>query len=285
MEENKVKIAPYPAWVLTHRTKGREIKRINGKYYVYGVKSIYDKTLKRAKKISLGILGRITEENGFIASSKTSCDTKKPETKLLSVEYGFSKWLIDTLKQEKILEALQVHFPSNWEFIVWMVYCRIAYQSPLKNIVFYLEDASILDILGYKENIYEQKISDLLFDLGCQEKSIHQFMQPQDDLKRTVLVDATEIILSANNITLSQRGYNANMDFEPQFVLLYLYDATSLQPLYYRLLSGNIREVSALENTIKLSGIKNCVYIADKGFFRNIMSKRLKNYISSTSCL
>jgi hypothetical protein len=63
--------------------------------------------LKRAKKISLGVLGRITEADGFIASSKKGDDTKKPETKLLSVEYGFSKWLMDTLKKEKILEALQ----------------------------------------------------------------------------------------------------------------------------------------------------------------------------------
>ena len=37
MEENKLKTATYPAWVLEHRTKGREIKHINGKYYVYGV--------------------------------------------------------------------------------------------------------------------------------------------------------------------------------------------------------------------------------------------------------
>jgi hypothetical protein len=127
MEENKVKTAPYPAWVLEHRTKGREIKHINGKYYVYGVKSVYDKELKRAKKISLGILARITEENGFIASLKAIADIKKAETKLLSVEYGFSKWLIDTLKQGENLDALQRHFSNNWKFIVWMIYGRIAY--------------------------------------------------------------------------------------------------------------------------------------------------------------
>lgn len=51
----------YPAWVLAHKKAGTEIKYINGKYYLYGVTSIYDKTLKKSKKKSLGILGRITE--------------------------------------------------------------------------------------------------------------------------------------------------------------------------------------------------------------------------------
>jgi transposase len=99
------------------------------------------------------------------------------------------------------------------------------------------------------------------------QESIHDFMQPQDNQKRTVLMDATDIALQSKNIDLSQKGYNSNMDFQPQFVLLYLYDAVSLQPLYYRVLPGNIREISALKNTIKICGIKDCVYIADKGFF------------------
>lgn len=57
------------------------------------------------------------------------------------------------------------------------------------------------------------------------------------------------------------------MDFNPQFVLLYLYDAATLQPLYYRLIAGNIREVTAMKNTIAASGIERCIFIADKGFY------------------
>lgn len=90
---------------------------------------------------------------------------------------------------------------------------------------------------------------------------------PKDNLRKTVLMDAKDIVLQSNHIALSQKGYNAKMDFQSQFVLLYLYDAVSLKPLYYRLLPGNIREISAMQNTIKISGMEQCVYIADKGFF------------------
>ena len=223
------------------------------------------------KKISLGILGSITKENGFVASEKKVLKEKSRKTyhnkEVFSLEYGFSKWMMDTLESDDTIEKLKQYFPTLWQFIVFMVYCRIAYQSPLKNIPFHLEQSDILNLLGWKEKINDQKICDLLFELGLMQESIHQFMQPKEKQKRTVLMDATDIVLQSKNISLSQKGYNSNMDFQPQFVLLYLYDAVSVEPLYYRVLPGNIREISALKNTIKISGMTDCVYIADKGFF------------------
>jgi len=261
----------HPDWVLAHRKPGTELKIINGRYYLYAVKSQYDKELKRSKKISLGILGSITQDKGFVASDKKELKEKSKKTyhnkALFTLEYGFAKWLFNTLDEEGILDKLKHSFPDMWKPIVFMAYCRMAYQSPLKNIPFYLEQSDILNLLEWDEKLTDQKISNFLFELGLQQAAIHEFMQPKDQQKRTVLMDATDIALQSKNISLSQKGYNADMDFQPQFVLLYLYDAVSLQPLYYRMLPGNIREISALKNTIKISGMEQCIYIADKGFF------------------
>lgn len=261
----------HPQWALAHKKSGTELKLINGRYYLYAVKSQYDKQTKRSKKISLGILGSINEKDGFVASEKKLLREKSSKSyfnkEIFSLEYGFSKWMLDTMTNEGMVEKLKLHFPTLWQFIVLMAYGRIAHQSPLKNIGFHLEQSDLLNLLGWNEKIYDQKISDFLFNLGSMQDSIHQFMQPTDNQKRTVLMDATDIVLQSKNIDLSQKGYNSTMDFQPQFVLLYLYDAVSLQPLYYRILPGNIREISALKNTIKISGMNNCVYIADKGFF------------------
>lgn len=261
----------HPDWALKYRKPGTELKLINGRYYLYGVKSVYDKTIRRSKKVSLGILGSITEENGFTSSEKNELKKKSSNTylnkQIMVFEYGFAKWLMDELQGSGIMDALKKHFPAHWEFIVFMVYCRIAYKSPLKNIPFDLEQSSILDLLDWKDKIYDQRISDMLFELGGMQQSIHVFMKPKDNRRRTVLMDATDVVLQSGNIYLAQKGYNSNMDFQLQFVLLYLYDALTLEPLYYRLLAGNIREVSAMQNTIKISGMEQCVYIADKGFF------------------
>ncbi len=47
------------------RPAGTEIKLINGRYYLYERKSVYDPLTKRKKKKSGAFLGTITEE-GFI---------------------------------------------------------------------------------------------------------------------------------------------------------------------------------------------------------------------------
>jgi len=216
-------------------------------------------------------VGSITKEKGFIPSEKQQLKIKSSKTyynkQVYSLEYSFSMWLINTLEKEGILEDLKRLFPDLWQFIVSMIYCRVAYQSPLKNIPFHLQQSDILKLLGWSEKVDDPKIGDLLFELGCREQSIHRFMQPKDSQTKTILIDATDIVLQSNHISLSKEGYNSRMDFQPQFVLLYLYDAVFLRPLYYRMLPGNIREISAMKNTIKISGLEHCAYIADKGLF------------------
>ncbi|MCK9235834.1 MAG: transposase [Bacteroidales bacterium] len=182
-------------------------------------------------------------------------------------EYGFAKWLLYELEDNGLLNSMKKYFPEHWQFIVFMVNCRLVFKSSLKNIPTELERSAILDLLGWKGKIYDQKVSDMLFEVGQMRQSIHEFMSPQDNRRRSVMIDATDIILQSDNIALSQKGYNSSMDFQPQFVLLYLYDALSLEPLYYRLLPGNIREMSAMHNTIRISGMEECMFISDKSFF------------------
>lgn len=275
--------SPHPEWAVKHRVPGTELKKIGGKYYLYNVTSVYDKEIKKSKKISLGIIGRITEDEGLIPSDKQALREKSKLTfdtkEVFSLEYGFSKWLIGLLEQSRILDDLKTHFPDLWQFIVLMVYSRIAHKSPLKNIPFHQQHSSVSDLINWKEIMTDQKISDLLYSLGCKTKSIHNFMQPKDVKKRTVLIDATDIALNSKGISLSQKGYNSDMNYNPQFVLLYIYDAVTSKPVYYRLLPGNIREVSAMKNLITLCGLKDCIHIADKGFYSesNISSLEIKN--------
>lgn len=261
----------HPEWALEHKKAGTELKLINGRYYLYAVKSVYDKTLKRSRKVSMGILGSITQEKGFAPSPKRELMVRneKPfsNKEVFAYEYGLSKWLLDVLESDGALGELKAHFPSLWQFIIVMVFCRIGYKSPLKNIRFYAEQSDLPQLLGWAEALNDQKTSDLLFELGSKQQTIHSFLRPKDTSHKTVLMDATDVVLQSGHIGLSQKGYNSDMNFQPQFVLLYMYSASTLEPLYYRLLPGNIREVSAMQNTIRISGLEQCVYIADKGFF------------------
>ena len=98
----------HPQWALKHKKPGTELKLINGRYYLYAVKSEYCPSLKRSKKVSLGILGSITQEKGFIPSEKNELKSKSDKTyhnkQAFALEYGLSKWLLDTLQGGVMLD-------------------------------------------------------------------------------------------------------------------------------------------------------------------------------------
>jgi transposase len=57
------------------------------------------------------------------------------------------------------------------------------------------------------------------------------------------------------------------MVFDTQINLMYIYSSNSSQPLFYRLLNGNTREVTGFKNCLIESGIQDAILIADKGFY------------------
>lgn len=65
----------------------------------------------------------------------------------------------------------------------------------------------------------------------------------------------------------TKEGYNSEMVFDTQVNLMYIYSPSSRQPLFYKILNGNSREVVGFKNTLLESGLKDAVIIADKGFY------------------
>jgi transposase len=267
---NKKISSPHPEWATKHRVPGTELKKIKGGYYLYAVKSAYDPMQKRSKKVSLGIIGRISEKDGLIPSDKAQLKAQlKSGTltikKVLDKEYGFSCFLHQQMQKE-IFPALKKHFPEDWSLILSMAYCRIVYQAPLKNIPFHLSCSSLPELLGL-DCPDEKTVSQLLRKIGKERNNMVLYMRSFEEDGDYVLVDATDIACNSANISLSQKGYNSDMSFEPQVTLLYIYSAKQHKPLFFRLVPGNIKDVSILKNALIESGIKNVVFISDKGFF------------------
>ena len=95
------------------------MKKIKGGYYLYGVKGAYNPVTKKSRKVSLGIIGRITETGGLVKSPKGILrdGIKAAISKVLDKEYGFSLFLFQHIKTS-ILPALRTHFPDDWVLIV-----------------------------------------------------------------------------------------------------------------------------------------------------------------------
>ena len=126
----------HPQWALAHKRKGTELRLINGTYYLYAVTSKWNPQKKRTVKITARLLGKITEDDGFVESDKERLRKQQLQVQRVQVkEYGITA-VIDTVFSSTV-NALMRHFPDSWQRLVCLAYGRLVHHSPLKNMAFH----------------------------------------------------------------------------------------------------------------------------------------------------
>jgi transposase len=259
--------SPHPIWALKHKLPGTELRNIKERYYLYEVSSKYDKDLKRAKKITGKLLGRITKEDGFIQSEKDVLRNKSNKLIIssgISVrEYGLSAFIRQYLVD--ITEALKKHFPLYWREIMMITYSRFGYKSCIKNMQLFSNKSYLQEEYGI--SITEKNISLLLRQLGRERGKITEYMKSFIGSNNHILVDMTNIFSSSRQISLVKAGYNSDLVFDSQFNLLYVYSLELNSPVFYRLYSGNIKDVKGFKMILQESGLNDSIIICDKGFY------------------
>jgi transposase len=259
----------HPEWALAHRKPGVELRFIGNKYYLYSCSGVYDKSTKKSKKVTGKILGTITEKGGFIESDKRKIATTAlkaqsiDSTSIMVKEFGFTSFL--NKYNDIIIEKLKLNFPEHYQIIIYMAYCRFLYASPIKNFAFYLSKSMISND---DKTIYtDKKFSSALREIGLNRASISNYLKSFMVSNDHVMVDMTNVFCASNNMRHAKEGYNSDMIFDKQFNLLYIYSPSLLQPVFYKLLAGNIKDVTGFKMCLKESGITDAVIIADKGFY------------------
>ena len=272
----KKKKSPYPDWVNNHRKPGTEIRKINGKFYLYEVSSYYDRKRKKGRKITGKYLGSINESDGFVAATlmKVSRSYGGVNIKSLSTkEYGFSAFIQSYCKS--IIDTLKIYFPLQWEWMLVALYCRLLHTSPIKNMRYYYSKSFLSEQLNI--TVSANEIRKLICDLGNNRKPLVDFMKHLAGNETFILLDATSIVSYSNNLTKVCIGLSKNKNYEPIFNLLYFYSPNNYLPAYYRLFNGNIKDVKMLSTAIKESEYKDAIIIADKGFFSEENLVNLEN--------
>ncbi len=260
-----------PKWVKKLRQPKTEIKEIGGRYYVYEVSSVWDPQLKRTRKVSGKVLGKITKEQGFV--KRESYNQPAIKLPVLSKEYGATV-LLEGMMSDSIRQ-LEKLFPSEWQQIVVAAYARLVHQSPLKNIELHYEHSYLSEKfpdIATGSKVIEGTIQ----QLGKKREQIRKFFASIKNRGEYVLIDGTHI-LNNSSAELSEIRYSASKAYRPQVNLLYIFEKEGHSPLYYRLLPGNIREVKSFQLSLKESGLSNAVIIADKGFYSNANIQELED--------
>lgn len=248
----------YPEWVEKQRRPGTNIAQIRGKFYLYEVSSAWDKEKKRAVKKTGKYLGRITEE-GLIPPKKKDEAVHSVATK----EYGASR--IMSCLGSDIYNALKERFGTEADTIFTLAILRAIEKCPYKRAAFLYERSYLSEVFG-KLPLSGASISGFLRSLGEKREKMVGFMKDFTGDIEHILFDGTSIISNSKNLEINRVGYNSHRQYDPQINLLYAFSAEERMPAYYRIVPGNVRDVTSFRLAVEESGITNMVVIADKGF-------------------
>ena len=253
----------HPEWALKHKKPGTELRLMKGRYYLYEVSSKWNKEKKRAQKITGKILGRITEDRGLTPSGERT--QPLPQIKEVFVKSSGLGPFVESVTSD-VFPALKKHFGSEAESIFCASLMRLAHQSPLKNMELHFGNDFLSEIFS-NTSLSDKKMTTLLKDIGRDRGKINAFFKEFSKPGEHILMDMTAIHSKSKEMSLNLPGYNSNGNFDPQANLLLLFSQTQHEPVYYRLLPGNIRDVKSVKLSLKEAGINDAVFIADKGFY------------------
>lgn len=249
----------YPDWVNVHRQKGTNISCINGNYYLYAVGSVWNKEKGRAQKITKEYLGRITEDGLAPPKAKAA----KIEAPITVKEYGAAA-VLNELGAD-ILSELKECLPVYGEQIFVTAALRLIEQCPFKRVEHFYKNSYLSETFP-RLSLSSGSISGLLGNIGDNREQLVEFMKRFIGGNEHILFDGTAIVSNSEKMDINRNGYNAHRDYDPQINLLYAFGCESKQPGYYRVVPGNIRDVSAFSLSVAEAGLENAVVVADKGF-------------------
>ncbi len=255
-----------PAYIINFKKpKNTEIKHINGRWYLYERSNVYDPVLKRSRKKSGKIIGRITE-GGLVPSKE-----KKLKDSLIShdiVETGAVNFFYK--RTTDMRECLQRYFPDIWKQIYIIAMIRAIYDCRFKRMQLHYED-SILSYIYPDVSFSARSITALLDTLGRRRDRIKSYMEEaiKDD-ERFLLFDGHRLLSASSTMDNAELGYDSKRRYKPQINLVYMFSMGENTgcPVYYKQFIGSTLDVTAFADILKESHSygKDCTVVADKGF-------------------
>ena len=270
-----MKTSPHPDWALACKRKGTELRFIHGRYYLYEVTSKWNPEKKRSMKITGKLLGTITETDGFVESEKERLRKQQLIVESIQIkEYGITS-AINALFGDTI-NALKQHFPDSWQRILCLAYGRLIYRSPLKNMAFHYSN-SYLSEQYCGIDLSSKSLSYFLRALGEDRQKIVEFCRSFRVSEDCILFDGTDILSHSEQMELPKFSRSKLGTYDDMMNLMCIFSVKLQEPVYYRLLPGNIKDVSAFKLCLQESGVKDAIIIMDKGFASQGNIEELEN--------
>jgi transposase len=237
------------------------VVRINNRYYLYKVKSVWDPRKGRARKVTEKYLGKITPEGLIKPKHKRVLEGLKEIT---VKEFGASHFVYEIASDT--FEPLKKHYPAEWKEMAVFAIVRLFHSSPLKNVSHYYVTSHLSDVFpGAK--VSPKSLSSLLRSLGERRGKMVKFMKDFVIGSEFMVFDLTHVFSFSENVISATLGHNSKGEYIPQINLALIFSLDEKLPSFFRLVPGSVRDVSLIPISLKEAGVKKAVIIGDKGLY------------------
>lgn len=256
-----------PESIRRHKPTGYgavEIHACKDKYYVYMISSRWDPSIGKARKVTGGCIGKITENDGFVPNARAAM-MAAPRNPIVR---NYGAYEIAGQLSGDLEGRLRQYFPDIFRELSVVARLRLIEGSTGRRIGDDFE-RSYLPQLHPDLKVSDYTVRRLLSKLSERRDRMEGFMRSYVKPGSKLLFDGTSIFARADD-SACRTGYNPNHSLNPQVRLVYIFDRTSFLPVFYRMVPGNIVDRSTLKETIVSSGCSDCIVIADKGFYSKV---------------
>ncbi|GHV39934.1 hypothetical protein FACS189490_04310 [Clostridia bacterium] len=243
------------------------IKHINGRDYVYDVKSVRDKTTKKVKKLST-YMGPLLDKNTMAFSPKKKVIVKDAQKRII-LNYGDTRLLAASLKQSLLSGLFASVLPEEQDTLNALLCYKIIVGAASKDAEIWYE-GNYASVLFPNAQMASQRISEFLTRLGderVQRAFFTQYLSQAAQISGEVVIDSTGLP-NEIDLPLTQFGHHGG-EIEKENRMIMVIDRVTKFPLYFRLVAGNIADVSTLLTTFKLMaklGVNPQLVIMDAGY-------------------
>jgi len=250
-----------PEHINAMKPPSSEVQCIKGHYYVYAVKSRYDKATKRSYSDRIGCIGKIYEGVGFVPNKKGQ-DNSISVTK----EYGATHTVMELTKG--LFDRLRKHFPSDFLRIYVLAILKLMETDLTSKRIDWAYERSAVSLLLPEVHLSKNTVTDFMERLSLQRGSMVSFMREfQIAENSSVIFDGTSQTATSNDNPYVERGYTPGKKNTTQIRQIYAFETQTRRPIYYNILPGNITDRTALITSFEELDLKNCTIILDNGFF------------------
>jgi transposase len=247
-------------------------QNIKGVDYVYEDTPYWDKE-KKQNRHRREYIGKIDENREFVPNKtylarQTVLPGDKPRPHAARVYYGATHLLNEIGCMSGVSEDIRRAFPRESEEILSLAYyLALESESPMYRFQRWASDHR--HPCGYA--IDSQRISEIMRDISEDGKMRFFGLQTERRQEKEYLAyDTTSVSSWSEYIKAVRYGKNKDGDNLPQVNMALVFGEESSLPVYYRVLPGNISDVTTVRKLLKdveFLEIKKLKLVMDRGFY------------------